>query len=82
MNGRWEVKAKNGSFRLIHSRTQDSAGRTWDVESEAQSEADRMNAAAAKIAADMRARSQRGAAKQAEIDAIRPVRMLSNGPDR
>ena len=82
MSGKWEVKTNNGNFRVIHSRTMDSAGQTWDAETDAQAEADRMNAAAAKIRADILARSRAGAAKQAEIDAIRPERMLSNGPDR
>jgi len=81
MTGQWEVKAIHGNFRVIHSRTQDSAGQTWTVEADAQTEAERLNAAAEKIAADMRARSQRAATKQAEIDTIRPTQMLSNGPD-
>ena len=81
MTGQWEVKAMHGNFRVIHSRTQDSAGQTWTVEEDAQTEADRLNAAAAKIRADILARSRAGAAKQAEIDAIRPERMLSNGAD-
>ena len=82
MPGKWEVKFKNGNFRVINSRTQDSAGRTWDVETEAQEEADRLNATAENIAADILARSRAGATKQAEIDSIRPERMMSNGPDR
>ena len=78
----WQVNPKpNGLFGLINTRTQDRGDKLFPTSAEAQAQADKWNAAAEKLAADMRARTAAAKARQAEIDAIRPDRMLSNGND-
>jgi len=70
-----------GRYRLRNTRTNDTADETFATLAEAEADAVATNDRAEKIAADMRARSAGAKARQAEIDAIRPDRLLSNGND-
>ena len=79
----WVVEpTANGRFRLRNTRTDDTADGTFATEVEAIADCEATNDRSEQIAADMRARSARAKAKQDAIAAIRPERMLSNGPDR
>jgi hypothetical protein len=81
-NRPWTVEpTATGRYRLRNTRTNDTADGTFAALAEAQADADATNDRAEKIAADVRARTAAAKARQAEIDAIRPTRILTNGRD-
>lgn len=78
----WIVKQlRSGAFCLENQRTGDTTDQTWSMHSAAEEAAAEFNTRAGKIRAEMKARSDRAAAEQAAIAAIRPTEMLTNGND-